>query len=114
MRTSLSHSIHHFFPKQLFVFYCQIIILAKLPLTKWMKNKSHWKFKAQLYHVFIAVPVCLKYGLLTGCFKKNTTNNNKTKSTFGEKETIPKTFPSLLCLKGISETFRPGLKVGSI
>lgn len=70
MRTSLSHSIHHFFPKQLFVFYCQITILAKLPLTKWMKNKSHWKFKAQLYHVFIAVPVCLKYGLLTGCFKK--------------------------------------------
>lgn len=59
--------IYHFFPKRLFVLYCQIIILTKLPLTNWMKNKSHWKFKAQHYHVFITVSVCLKYGLLTGC-----------------------------------------------
>lgn len=86
-----------------------MIILAKLPLSNLMKNNSHWKFKAQHNHTSIVVSVCLKYGLLTdwlwGFFakrrKKKPTENPH---TFGKEETISKTFHTLLCLKGSSET----------
>lgn len=57
-----------------------MIILTKLPLTNWMKNNSHWKFKAQHNHIFIAVFTVFKVRpvnrLILGFLQKKGKKNN--------------------------------------